>query len=311
MEVISELTSFPETHSDGCVALGAFDGIHRGHQFLISRAVQEARQSKSKAGVYTFFPHPRQVLYPGKSFNILTTWEQRKEIFHKLELDFVYLQHFTVDFATQDFREFVQKYLVQGLKVRKVFVGSDFRFGRKGEGDVDALSRLGKETGFAVQVIEPFCHNDTVISSTLIRRKIEQGRVEDVVDYLGRYYSIDGEVIHGQGIGRKLGYPTANLVVLHPFTMPRSGVYGVKVRVGGEDYYGLAHLGSRPTFSLDGNSFEVFLLEFNGDLYGEKLAVSFLCRIRDIMNFANSKELACQIERDRESFKHQLAEAKR
>lgn len=306
MKVIDSISNVPESLKPSVLALGAFDGVHRGHQYLISQAVERAKEENCCCGVFTFFPHPRQVLFPGETFFQLTTWKQRRRIFADLGLDFVFLQQFTMDFAQLHFKTFVKKYLVDGLSVKKVFVGSDFRFGREGMGDAASLSSLGRELDFEVHIVPPMRVDGTIISSTLIREKIKGGDIEEIKKYLGRYYTINGEVVKGMGLGRKLGYPTANLRILHPYTMPPFGVYGVLVNYGGKMQPGLAHLGHRPTFSLDGISFEVFLLDYNGDLYGKKLEVSFLCRIRDIVSFGSGKELTDQIKRDIASFKEWL-----
>ncbi|ADL13099.1 bifunctional riboflavin kinase/FAD synthetase [Acetohalobium arabaticum] len=302
MEIINGEEIKSETESV-VAALGAFDGIHYGHQQLIDEVITTADRLNCKAALFSFKPHPLSVVAPSKAPPLITSWKQKYRILEELGLDKVYLVEFTADFAKLDFKGFVRDYLVAGINVHKVVVGEDFRFGYQGLGDTIKLKKLGAEFGFEVKVIDSVTIDNKVVSSTYIRELIEAGRLQEVKTYLTRNYSIEGKVIDGDKRGRELGFPTANLKPVADYIIPKSGVYAVYVYLEGTKMAGAAHVGSCPTFNQDELSIEVNIFDFDDDIYQEKIEVEFVEGLRSEMEFNSRDGLIKQIMKD-------IAEAK-
>lgn len=277
--------------------VGAFDGIHRGHQALLGQVVARARQLGVESSCVTFDPHPDEVLYPERRLTYLTDPAEKESILRDLGLDHIVVFEFTPRFATLSPGEFLA--LVQDRhRLAELWVGGDFAIGRQRSGTIAAVSDIGCVDGFAVHVVPPRTIDGEVVSSTLIRTLLGEGNLRRANHLLGRRYRIAGSVQHGDARGRQLGWPTANIRPDPQRTLPADGVYAAIIPLDGRDRRAVVNLGSRPTFQADERLLEAHLLDFDGDLYGAHLAVEFVDRVRDVRRFDSVDELRDQIARD-------------
>lgn len=277
------------------LALGVFDGVHVGHQVVISRAVEAARAEGGKSFVVTFSPHPIRVIAPGKAPGaLLATLDEKAALVKSYGVDGLLVIRFDEDFAKVEAEEFVRE--LSSGEVRTIAVGEDWRFGRRRLGDVGLLRRMGEELGFRLEAVAPVMWDGERISSTRIRQAIRDGAFGAAEQMLGRKYRVTGTVIQGRKLGRKLGFPTANIDP-GELQLPKDGVWAVEVEGIGR---GVANLGVRPTVGGEKKLLEVHVLDFDGDLYGEVLNVSFLRFLRGERKFDSVEELRVQIGRDSE-----------
>jgi riboflavin kinase / FMN adenylyltransferase len=287
------------------VAIGDFDGVHLGHQEVIRRAVDTARQSGMQSSIMTFSPHPREILGKSAYRQILTPLGERLEMFRGLGIDRTYVVAFNVPFSQLSPEAFVNELLVP-LGMESVIVGFDFAFGHRASGNPDTLCELGHGK-FAVEVVRPFHINGSKVSSTLIREHLLEGRQKEANRLLGRRYVITGVVVHGDARGRTIGFPTANLEPAAPYVIPRSGVYAIRATVGGEQVDGVMNIGNRPTFTGENRqTLEAHLFDFSRDVYGERLTVEFAAYLRPERKFASVDELVRQIASDAEQARTEL-----
>ncbi|MDO8462594.1 MAG: bifunctional riboflavin kinase/FAD synthetase [Deltaproteobacteria bacterium] len=294
-----------KTFKNGIVTLGVFDGVHRGHQKILKNVLKKARAADTHSIVYTFDPHPARVLAPTAPLLLINTLTQRLELIKSCGLDLVIVEPFTREFARLSATDFFEKVLIKRLSAREIIVGYDFTFGSKREGTVEKLETLGKKHKIPVTIIPAIRSNngDTVfdkgllISSTQIRNFVACGRVREAAKLLGRNHFIDGIVIHGRGLGQKLGIETANLKSENEL-IPAVGVYSSTTTLGKKKIQSVTNIGKNPTFGGKTISIETHLLGFKGDLYGKKLRVEFINRIRDEMRFENAQALKRQIRND-------------
>lgn len=306
MQLITTWSDIDPALKGASVAMGNFDGVHRGHQAVIDTA----RRSDAPLGVITFEPHPRQVFAPDAPPFRLMNAEARQNRLAKLGVSRLYELPFTRALAGLTPEDFAREVLVEGLGITHVVVGADFQFGKGRAGTAAVLQDLGRRFGFDVTIQPLVGGEDGAISSTAIRTALAEGRVQDAADMLGHYHRIDGEVLHGEKRGRALGYPTANMAVegLH---LPRLGVYAVKVEVlGGPHrgfYDGVASLGVRPMFGENKPNFEVHLFDFAGDLYGQHLSVALVEYLRPEAKFDGLQALIDQMDADSERARAILA----
>lgn len=299
MVIYRHLNQIPQPFRRPVITIGNFDGVHLGHQTLFQKVKERARAVAGQSVVITFDPHPIKLMRPDKKLPLLTTTAQKIKLLTDLDLDVIIVQPFSPEFGAMPAREFVQHYLVQRLGAQEVVIGHDYRFGRNREGNIELLQTLGAEFGFPVHVVDAIQLKDTVVSSTLIRNLINDGQVLAAQNFLGRSYEVTGEVVRGQGRGaRLLGFPTANLAVNNGLLVPGAGIYAVRVELRGRIYPGVANLGTCPTFGNQEMSLEVFLMDFDQDIYGERLAVQFVQRLRDEQRFADVPALVTQIKKD-------------
>lgn len=279
------------------VAVGNFDGVHAGHQGILQRAVSEAGRGTIPIAL-TFHPHPQAVVGAGPP-PALTTLEDRSAYIRTLGIQCTVCLRFDQDLARLPAEEFVRTVLVEGLAARGVVVGYNFRFGHRAQGTPELLTALGAQSGFAVQVVDAVRIDGEVVSSTLVRRRLLQGEVADAARLLGRPFRLAGRVVPGDGRGRQLGFPTANVAPAPELLLPGEGVYRVRFhRHEGPPLPAVAVISNRPTFAGGTVALEVHVLDFSGDLYGERVEVEFLDRIRGIVRFASALELRRQIEAD-------------
>ncbi len=309
MRIIRDLRQISRPLPGAVMTIGNFDGIHLGHREIFRRVVTGARKIGGTSVVFTFVPHPLKVLAPEKAPRLINTTEEKERLIEASCIDVLIAAPFTREFAALPAGSFVKEVLVDRIGLRRLVVGYDYAFGRGREGNVDFLRARGRELGFEVEVLGPIRQGGEVYSSTGIRQQVEAGEVREVVRSLGRHYSLEGVVVHGAKRGKGLGFPTANLVPDKDL-LPRAGVYAVKVRRGETLLDGVANIGSNPTFDGRETGVEVHLLDFAGDLYGERLRVYFLERLRDERRFDGPTALKAAIAADVERARPLLAAAR-
>ncbi|MEO5511583.1 MAG: bifunctional riboflavin kinase/FAD synthetase [Longimicrobiales bacterium] len=294
--------------ADGTVVtVGTFDGVHRGHWAVLAELVRVAREKQMSSTLVTFDPHPLRIVRPEHAPKLLTTPTEKIEILAQSEVDYVALVQFTKELSRYSPREFVARVLLDGLRMKHLVIGYDHGFGRGRSGDVDTLRELGQEVGFEVDVVQPVDADGEPISSSRIRAALVTGDVAVAEHALGRPYSMEGTVVRGVGAGRKLGFPTANLALRHDDKLvPHEGIYAVRAALHDRYVEGVLHLGPRPTFPGLPPSIELHLFDFDGDLYGRRIRVDFVARIRDIAKFANVKQLITAMGADCESARELL-----
>lgn len=301
MNVFNGIDAIPADFQGAVVTIGNFDGVHRGHQHIFNKVIREARREKSRAVVITFEPHPKMVLHPErKPFYLITSIDEKIARIAEAGIDGLLLIPFSMEFSHTTAREFVHTILWDRLRIKKIFIGHDYTFGRGREGNETFLAAAGEKLGFAVEVIGAFKIGDAVISSTLTRNLILAGRVKEAALYLGRPYNLGGEVIAGHRRGRALGFPTANLRP-DKALVPAPGIYAVRLRLGDRPLQGVMNVGFNPTFSDNALSVEVYIFDFDEDIYGKRLEALFIDRIREEMKFDGPAQLVEQIRRDAET----------
>jgi riboflavin kinase/FMN adenylyltransferase len=277
--------------------MGNFDGIHLGHQTLVSNAVTEARQRRTQSMVFTFEPHPLKLLAPERAPQMIVNHKDKMDMLEALGVDAVIVQTFDRRFANIEAKDFVQRYLVEHLNLSKIWLGRDLRFGRARHGDAEDLIRWGSELGFGVGIVEPILVQGKRISSSRIRQLIQQGGVDEVQAMLGRYHFISGTVVRGHGRGRKIGFPTANLAAATEL-LPQDGIYATILEFQGRRWLSVSSVGHNPTFEEGAHTIEAYILDFAQDIYGEPVKLSFVQRIREERKFAQIEDLVTQIDRD-------------
>ncbi|ADU51137.1 FMN adenylyltransferase; riboflavin kinase [Thermaerobacter marianensis DSM 12885] len=307
MEVIYGIENWRGSQP-ACVAVGTFDGVHRGHQALLRGAVAAAHAQQAVAVALTFDPHPLAVLAPDRVPLLLGTLEDRLALFAAAGIDRALVMRFDRHLAQTSAEDFARGVLAERLQARAVFVGYNFRFGRGGAGTPEDLERWGSRWGFWTHVVPPVRVGNQVVSSSRVRALLEAGQVEAAAEALGRLYSVAGRVVRGEGRGAGLGFPTANLELAANLVLPAPGVYAVWVRHGDALRPGVANLGRRPTFGGGELRLEVHLLDGAADLYGQVLRVGFARRLREERRFAGPEELVSQIRRDVEAARDALGQ---
>ncbi len=285
--------------SNAWLTIGSFDGVHRGHQEILRRLTAGARASASPAVVLTFHPHPSVVLRGSSGPVYLTSPQERAALLDGLGIDVVVTQAFDRRLASTPARDFVAR-LVEHLGLRSLWVGYDFALGRGREGNIPTLRRLGEEFGFQVEIVPPVTLGAQIVSSSLIRATLAAGNVEEAARLLGRPYRVAGDVVHGDGRGKTIGVPTANLAVWAEQIVPGVGVYACRARTGDQIRPAAVNIGVRPTF--DGQTVtpqvEAHLLDWESDLYGKRVQLDFIARLRGEQRFPNVQALVAQIHQD-------------
>jgi len=285
--------------SDSAVTIGVFDGVHLGHQAVMGEMVAEAKRSNLVPVALTFDPHPLEFINPEKAPKILTTTEQRAERLAECGVEIMGVLPF-LEIRDLTPAAFAGEILSSRCRARTVTIGEDFRFGIGRSGTPTELATQGERLGFGVEVVKMVSHG-AVISSTAIRRLVLTGRVEEATELLGRPHEIRGRVIHGDGRGKTIGYPTANLHIPERIAIPADGVYAVVCVIGGTEHPALVNIGVRPTFGFDTRTTEVHVLDLDKELYGEELGVRFIQRLRDEIRFDSIEELIAQLDADVEA----------
>ncbi|MDO5656302.1 MAG: bifunctional riboflavin kinase/FAD synthetase [Flavobacteriaceae bacterium] len=288
------------------LTIGMFDGVHRGHQQIIEQLNIYAERHNQRSCLFTFWPHPRLVLQKDTALKLLNTKDEKMQLLQGFGLDSIYFQDFTTDFSKLNSEEFVRDFLVNKLNVGSLVIGHDHQFGKNRQGDFSSLKALSKKYGFEVFQLDAITEKSLPISSTKIRNALTQGDLSYSNEALGYAYMISGEVVTGDGIGRTLGFPTVNLQVSTLKLLPKDGVYGVTLNWEEKLYFGLLNIGNRPTFNGSEHRIEIYVLDFEGDLYNEMLQIHLLIRLRDEMRFVDKQQLVAQIKKDEQIFRDYL-----
>lgn len=285
------------------IALGNFDGVHMGHRALISQAVAKAKELGIKSAVFTFSNHPKN-LFAGKTVvkNIIYQ-EEKAALIEKLDVDYLFNIEFTQDIAKMNPMKFIDDLLVDKMNIREAFCGFNYRFGYQAAGNPDILRKRGLVKGFNVNEIGPVTIDGDVVSSTLIRGLIRAGDVEECEKFLGRKYSVGGEVVVGNRLGRTIGFPTSNIMIDENMVTPPNGVYITKCIYNGQVYDSVTNVGVKPTIGVFKKNMETHIFDFNKELYGKHIQVVFLKMTRDEVKFHSVEELSAQIVKDCEQAK--------
>ncbi len=281
------------------VTIGSFDGVHLGHSRILEEVVMLARGLSFKSVVVTFDPHPLAVLQPNEQPSVLTTSSEKVSLLKNAGIEITVMLQFSTKLASQPAESFVREILLEKLRMCRLVIGYDFRFGRQREGNPSYLEELGEKMGFGVDIIPPVTYLGYPISSTRIRTAILRGDVTSAANMLGRRYSFEASVIRGEGRGKRLSFPTANLRVKGSSKIvPAPGVYATKVTIEGNAYPGALYIGTKPTFGGSSPTIEVYMAGCGGDLYGKKVTVEFFKRLRGEKQFASRGDLVRAIEHD-------------
>ena len=297
MQVIRSMEEIPAGLPCPVATIGNFDGVHRGHREIFKRVRSAAAELHGVSVVITFEPHPLTVVPSTKEIHLITTASEKEALIGAAGIDYLVVIPFTREFSRLSPHEFVAGVLVQRLGLRRLVIGYDYAFGRNRQGGVELLAQLGSQLGYGVEVLPPIGQGEHIFSSSEIRRLVREGAVNGVVPLLGRHFSLGGDVVRGHGRGKGMGFPTANVVTDHEL-FPADGVYAVKVRINAGLYDGACNIGMKPTFGGEGRTIEVFLFDFDGDLYGQKLRIFFIQRLRGDEAYPDPATLRSAIDRD-------------
>lgn len=300
MDVITGLELPPSLPQNTIVTIGNFDGVHLGHQKILLFLVDQAKKRNLYSLVLTFSPHPEEILGKGKIM-MIQTLEQRLETIEKFGVQGVSVTAFDEQFSSLSSENFIQKILLNFLMAKEIVIGENFRFGKDREGDINTLHALAHRLDFQAHKIPSVVKEGKIVSSSLIRRFLLEGKIEEANALLGRYYEIKGRVIKGKSRGKGLGFPTANIDPKNDI-IPL-GVYVSQVRINSETFPAITNAGLRPTFNKEEMQIESYIINFNKNLYGEEMDIIFIKKIRNEMKFKSPEELSLQISKDLEQTK--------
>jgi riboflavin kinase/FMN adenylyltransferase len=300
MKVLSSLIDIQQDQNS-VVTIGTFDGVHLAHTRILTELVHRAQERIGRSVVVTFHPHPRTLV--GKNagmVRLLTTLEERIALLQEFEIDLLLIVPFTYEFSRLTPQQFYKEYIIGAIGVAEVIEGYDHSFGRDREAGTGELQTMGREFGFEVRIIDPVTIDGEIVGSSKIRKHIEAGRIREANLLLGRIYSAEGLIIEGEGRGRSIGYPTANVNIIGDRKLvPARGVYAASLVLDGNEYPGMLNVGTRPTFTeLTELFIEIHLFDFNRDIYKRRVQIRFYDRIRDEHRFAGPEALAQQLEQD-------------
>tara|TARA_B110000467_G_scaffold150438_1_gene157915 strand:+ start:645 stop:1574 length:930 start_codon:yes stop_codon:yes gene_type:complete len=301
MKKINGVKNF-SINSPSILTLGTFDGVHKGHQKILKKLKYEAKKDNLKSIVLTFFPHPRTVLNPDFNLKLINTIEERTRLFEKSKIDILITHPFDKNFSELSPDQFVKNILVNKLKIKKILIGYDHRFGKNRTAGFKDLKIFGLKYGFEVIEISVEEKNKVSISSTKIRNSIIEGDIKTAKSYLGYDFSLKGEVVNGNAIGRTIGFPTANLNINQDYKLiPKNGVYLIRTILEGKKVYGMMNIGVKPTLKSKDTSIEVNLFDWGGNLYGKLIEVFILYYIREEKKFDSLIKLGNQIKLDKKT----------
>lgn len=296
MEII-EIKDYKEDRFQTAVALGNFDGVHRGHCDLILRMIKDANENNLNPSLLVFDNHTKTVL-TGEAPKTITSIEQKFHIFKNLGVQLLYRMKFDREIMKLLPEEFVKNILVDKLNVKSVVVGFDYRFGHKASGDSELLKKLGEKYNFKVIILDPIYIDNELVSSTRIRNLLQEGNIIEANKLLGRNYSIRGKVVGGKKLGNTLGFPTANIELVDNFVIPKHGVYSTNTLVGKKSYLSATSVGKNPTFKDEGLKIESHIIDFNEDIYGKIIELEFIQYLREEIKFKDLDELKKKVQED-------------
>ena len=308
MNVVNGIKNY-KANSKSILTIGTFDGVHLGHQKIITSLVTKAKQKSLQANILTFFPHPRMVLQKESNLKLIDTLEEKQNLLSELGIDNLIIQPFSKEFSKLTAIEFTRDVLVNELGMSALMIGYDHRFGKNREASVEDLITYGQSYNFEVTVIPAQDISSITVSSTKIRDAIKISNFKKVNQFLGRPYELNGKVIKGNGVGRTIKYPTANIEIKEIYKLiPPKGVYLVKIYLGENEFSGMMNIGNRPTINGLNQTIEVYIFDFDKDIYGKNLKVCFLKKIRKEKKFDSLPSLKSQLKKDEENCKRILAE---
>lgn len=297
MEIVRHIEDVDLPIPHPILTMGNFDGVHLGHQTLFSRVVEEARLKGGRSIVLTFDPHPLKLLAPERVPRLILAPEDKIALIGSFGVDLLLIQKFDRAFANLEAEEFVRRYLVERIKVRKVWVGKDIRFGKGRKGHAEDLRRWGADAGFEVGIVEAIKVEGERVSSSRVRQLVESGEVDKASRLLGRYHFVSGKVTAGHRRGRELGFPTANIVVATE-VVPSDGIYATLLEMGGRRWPSVTNIGLNPTFGEGPRTIESYVFDFAGDIYGQSVRLFFVERIRAERKFPSPQRLIEQMKED-------------
>ncbi len=276
-----------------------FDGVHLGHKSIIDELIKIGSEKSLETSVLTFWPHPRFVFNPNENLKLLNTLDEKKSLMEKYGIDTLFLKEFDEEFRNLTGEEFVRQILVDKLNIKYLIIGYDHSFGKNKSGNFELLQKLSKELDFEVEQMEAINIHENNISSTKVRNALLAGNIEEANEMLGYPYSVSGTVVHGKKIGRTIGYPTANIETDSIKLLPKKGAYIVEVLVKGEQYKGMLSIGTNPTVNGEKLTIEVYILDFERDIYGEKITVAFRDFLHDEIKFEGLEKLIERLDEDK------------
>jgi len=279
-------------NTKSAVTIGTFDGVHIGHKKIIERLTSSAKENNLDSIILTFFPHPRMVLQKNANIKLINTMEERSQILERTGLNHIVVHPFSTEFSQLSAKEYVQQMLVKYLKAEKVIIGYDHRFGKGRTANIEDLVTYGNEFGFDVEEISQQDVEDVAVSSTKIRKALENGEIDKANKYLGYEFMLTGKIVKGKQLGRTLGYPTANMQIMETYKLiPKNGVYVVKSCIDNQTYYGMTNIGNNPTVGGTKQTIETYFFDSDFNLYDKKIQIELLTRIRDEKKFNSTIEL--------------------
>lgn len=299
MKVHHNIQKFKEKEHTSILTIGTFDGVHIGHQKIIEQLNQSKNLATDKSVILTFFPHPRRVIHFGNEIKMLNTMDEKIQLLEQFGLNHLVIEPFTEEFSQLSALNFTRNILVNQLFIKKLIIGYDHRFGKNREGDFERLQEYGELYSFEVEEITAQEIENVSVSSTKIRKALEEGLIEKANAYLGYNYLLTGKIVKGEGLGRKINFPTINIHIQEGYKLiPKKGVYIIKTIIAKEIIFGIMNIGNRPTVSGKDQTIEVHLLDFQENIYGEKIQIEVLKRIRNEQKFDSIEILSSQIKKD-------------
>ncbi|MFN4363919.1 bifunctional riboflavin kinase/FAD synthetase [Chryseobacterium hispalense] len=281
------------------LSLGMFDGVHLGHKSIVDELIKVGSENNLETAVLTFWPHPRFVFNPNENLKLLNTLEEKQFLLEKCGIDTLFLKEFDEEFRNLTGEEFVRQILVDKLNIKYLIIGYDHSFGKNKSGNFELLQKLSGELGFEVERMEAINIHENNISSTKVRNALLAGNIKEANEMLGYSYSVSGTVVHGKKLGRTIGYPTANIETDPIKLLPKKGAYIVEVFIKGEQYKGMLSIGTNPTVNGEKLTVEVYILDFKGDIYDEKITVAFRDFLHDEIKFEGLEKLIERLDEDK------------
>ena len=298
MKIFNNIQSY-SSEKESILTIGTFDGVHIGHNKILTKLVEESKKNNLSSLIMTFFPHPRIVLQKSEEIKMIDTMDEKIHLFEKTGVDNLIIQPFDENFSKIRAKEFVEEILVKRLKIKHIIIGYDHRFGKDREASVEDLKKFGLNYMFTVEEIAAQEIHSIAISSTKIRNAILKGEIKKCNEYLGRNFMLTGEVVHGDGLGKKINFPTANIEIPETYKIiPKNGVYLVKAIINSEIYFGMMNIGVRPTIGGKNKSLEIHFFNFKDNIYNKTISVEIICKIRDEEEFSSIDELKIQLKKD-------------
>lgn len=298
MKIFNNIQSY-SSEKESILTIGTFDGVHIGHNKILTKLVEESKKNNLSSLIMTFFPHPRIVLQKSEEIKMIDTMDEKINLFEKTGVDNLIIQPFDENFSKIRAKEFVEEILVKKLKIKHIIIGYDHRFGKDREASVEDLKKFGLNYMFTVEEIAAQEIHSIAISSTKIRNAILKGEIKKCNEYLGRNFMLTGKVVHGDGLGKKINFPTANIQIKEPYKIiPKNGVYLAKTIFNSNIYFGMMNIGVRPTIGGKNKSLEIYFFNFKDNIYDKTISIEIINKIRDEEKFSSIDELKTQLKKD-------------